>query len=312
MARDSLTDLLGDSDGEGPAKSPVAAAAKDALAEVAVAGPIGDALGLELTADISSVGVDPAGIGITADGRFRALEPVPGAPDLTGTVTWPDDTITGFGELTPSGQAYDVGVGASASSFNQLLAAETEVGLLNIDLTEMNGQPLTLKGLFDLVGAGDLVTEDMPIRVELRPEVAPVITTVPGPDGAFAEMINAGYQINIVGIADDGAESSLLRLVIDYRNGVNPVFASDGFKLSFTAPDEETFTATVLQNSLGLPDFLIELATMEIAPPLFAEVEQVLPSFPLPSFVGLDLEIVEFGRPGGNAVALYANLVPSS
>jgi hypothetical protein len=43
---------------------------------------------------------------------------------------------------------------------------------------------------------------------------------------------------------------------------------------------------------------------------VFASVQDVLPSFPLPQFAGLDLSLVEINRVGSGFV-LFADLVPA-
>ncbi|HEY8545989.1 MAG TPA: hypothetical protein VIL36_13115 [Acidimicrobiales bacterium] len=307
LMRDGLIAQLGDPDGSGPADSPVADAIEGALANVHVAGPIGDALGLTLTSQHQDVSIDPAGIGFRASGSFTSSGPAPEAPDLTGSVGWGDD-LGAIGSTTPSGANFDVAVGASATSFNQLLAGETERGLLNVDVTEIDGQPLTLKSMLDLIGAGGIVTEDMPLVISLRPEVAPVVTTAsPGPGGALGELRMAGYRVTV---KSPEPEAVIMELVIDFTTGVDMVSTPDGLGFSFDAPAADAFSTTITQNPLAIPPVLIDQVFHELSPRVFASVQDALPSFPLPQFVGLNLETVEVNRLGTGFV-LYANLVPA-
>lgn len=305
LMTENLTSLLGDPDGAGATDSPVADAIEGALANVHIAGPIGESLGLDLASNISSTTQDTAGIGIRASATFSAASVVPGAPDLTGSVGW-GDTLGAIGSTTPGGQPFDVAVGASATGFNQLLAAETERGLLNVDITELDGAPLTLRSLFDLIGAGGLVPNDLPMVVELRPEVAPVVSTGPGPAGALGELRMSGYRATVR--TNDAARGVFIELVVDFRTGVSLVLAPDGLRFGLDAPAADDFSATLTQNPLGLPPELIEQVFLELSPDVFGAVQEALPSFPLPQFVGLGLQPVEVARLGTGFV-LYGDLV---
>jgi hypothetical protein len=309
LMQSNLTRVLGDPDGAGTADSPVAEAIEDALANVHIAGPIGDSLGLDLQSNLQTVTNDANGLGFQATASFTADSVAPGAPDLTHTVGW-GDTLGPIGTTTPGGQGFDVAVGASASAFNQLLAGETEKGLLNVDVNEIDGQPLTLKSLLDLIGAGGLVTDDRPLVVELRPELAPAVTTNPGPGGALGEMRMAGYRATVK-TADPANPVTLIELVIDFRTGVGMVFDGTGLAFTFDQPAEEDFSATITANPFSLPEAVVTDVFRALSPRVFGAVQDALPSFPLPQFVGLNLSPVQIARQGTGFV-LYANLTPAT
>ena len=308
LMQQNLTRILGDPDGSGATDSPVADAIEGALANVHIAGPIGDALGLTLASTLQTVNNDASGLGFQATASFTADSVAPGAPDLTHTVGW-GDTLGPIGTTAPNGSGFDVAVGASASAFNQLLAGETEKGLLNVDVTQIDGQPLTLKSLLDLIGAGGLVTTDYPLVVELRPEVAPIVTTSPGPGGALGEMRMSGFRANVK-VNDPENPTTLVELVIDFRTGVGMEFDGTGLAFTFAQPADEDFSATITQNPLNLPPAIVEAVFRELSPRVFAAVGDALPSFPLPQFVGLNLSPVQIARQGTGFV-LYANLTPA-
>ena len=306
--RTSLTSLLGDADGAGPADAPVAEAVEGALAQLNLAGDIGGALGLRLDSTLQSVDEDPAGLGLRATGAFSATEVAPEAPDLTASLGFPDDGLGPLPTTTPGGLPFDVAVGASASGFNQLLAGETERGLLNVDVTSLGGVPLTLRALYDLVGAGGLITEDRPLAIALRPEVSPIVTPGPGPGGALGELVLHGYRATIRTTDDNKV---FLELVLDFRTGVGLQLGDDGLRFSFDPPAPEDLAVTLTQNPNRLPESLVTGVFGQVTPQVFASVQDVLPSFPLPGFAGLGLAPVEIGRVSSGFV-LFADLVPAA
>ena len=309
LMQQNLTSLLGDPDGAGPADAPVAEAVEGALAQINIAGDIGGALGLDLDSTITAADEDPSGIALRATASFTSAGVAPEAPDLTGSVGFPGEVLTTLPTSTPGGQPYDVAVGASATGFNQLLAGETERGLLNVDVTSLGGQPLTLKSLFDLVGAGGLITQDQPVVISLRPEIAPIVTTAPGPAGATGELRFSGYKVEIKTAGDPAGV--LLSLVLDFRTGVGLELVDGGLGFTFDQPAQEDMTATVIRNPLALPEALVAAVFQQLSPQVFASVQDVLPSFPLPQFAGLDLSLVEVNRVGSGFV-LFADLVPAA
>jgi hypothetical protein len=307
LMRTKLTTILGDPDGAGPVDSPVADAVEAALAQLNIAGDIGTALGLQLDSTLQSADEDPNGIGLRATASFTSSGVAPEAPDLPGSVGFPGESLGALPTTTPGGLPFDVAVGASATGFNQLLAGETERGLLNVDVTSLNGVPLTLKGLYDLVGLGGLVTQDHPLAISLRPEVAPIVTTSPGPGGALGEMRFAGYKVTIRN-TDDNA--TFLELVLDFRTGVGMTLADGGLAFTFDPPAAGDLSATITKNPNHLPESIVQQVFTQLTPQVFASVQDVLPSFPLPQFAGLNLSLVEISRVGSGFV-LFADLVPA-
>jgi hypothetical protein len=307
MMRTSLTTLLGDPDGSGPVDAPVAEAVEGALSQLNIAGDIGSALGLQLDSTLQSADEDPAGIGLRATASFTSDGVVLGAPDLTASVGFPGDALGALPSTTPGGAPFDVAVGASATGFNQLLAGETERGLLNVDITSIGGVPLTLKALFDLVGAGGAVTEDRPMVIQLRPEVAPIVTQDDGPGGALGEMLLHGYRATIYTTDDTKV---WLELVLDFRTGVGMEMTAEGLAFTFDPPAAGDLDVTLIKNPNNIPPALIDAVFAQLTPEVFGAVQDVLPAFPLPGFAGLGLAPVEISRVGSGFV-LFADLVPA-
>jgi hypothetical protein len=307
MMRTSLTTLLGDADGPGPVDAPVAEAVEGALSQLNIAGDIGSALGLQLDSTLQSADEDPAGIGLRATASFTSDGVAFSAPDLPGSVGFPGDALGALPSTTPGGAPFDVAVGASATGFNQLLAGETERGLLNVDITSIGGVPLTLKALFDLVGAGGAVTEDRPMIIRLRPEIAPIVTQDDGPGGALGEMLLHGYKATI-STTDDA--KVFLELVLDFRTGVGMELTGEGLAFTFDPPAAGDLDVTVTRNPNNIPPALVDAVFAQLTPQVFGAVQDVLPAFPLPGFAGLGLAPVEINRVGSGFV-LFADLVPA-
>ena len=303
----NLTTLLGDPDGAGAVDSPVADAIEAALDQVNIAGPIGESLGLNLDSTITAADEDTAGIDLRSTALFTSAGVVPEAPDLTGSVGF-GDTLDAIGPDSPSGAPFDVAVGASITGFNQLLAGETERGLVNVDVSELGGQPVTLKSLFDTIGAGGIVTDDRPVVIQLRPEVAPVVTTADPPEGSLGEMRFNGYRVTVK--TSDETQAVLMELVIDFTTGISLGLADDGLAFEFDQPAPENFSSDIVKNPLNLPDELVDQVFATLTPQVFDAVGDALPKFPLPQFVGLDLQLVEVARVGSGFV-LYTDLVPA-
>ena len=100
LMQDGFQDNLADPDGAGPQDSPLAAAIQSALAGISIAGPVGEALGGVLDAEIASVTEEVTGLTLTTNAAIYTQSPTPGAPDLPASYTVEEAAPT-FGALTP-------------------------------------------------------------------------------------------------------------------------------------------------------------------------------------------------------------------
>jgi hypothetical protein len=265
------------------------------------------------------VNEDNAGITLGSNSRFtvsigggpgQCIPPV-GAPNLTRSLSKPVP-FPSFGANTPVGSTpYDLGLCISPAGCNQLLRAQVECGLLVSSITEfdLGGGPLSLTaGLLSLlIPEMAAFPPATPFRIDLRPTLAPVVTGDPGPAGALTELRISHLIADLV--TDDGSEIVALTAAFDTNVGMNLAFAPGG--LGVTLVPGGTVTVAVLYNPLAVDEANVE---NNVLPPL---VDSLLPQlagslagFPLPDFLGLQLNGVEVTA-NGAFLSLFANLTPA-
>ncbi|MGH0033773.1 MAG: hypothetical protein ACQGVK_01955 [Myxococcota bacterium] len=310
LMQDGFRDNLADPDGAGPADSPLADAIEEALAGVSIAGPLGDALGGVVEAEISDVAEDADGLTLVADASIYSTSPLPETPPLTETYALAE-TFPTFGATTPvGGLPYGTAFAISTTALNQLLAAQIQNGLLRDDITEFafgGGAPVnlttTVLGLFipELFG----VSPPEELTIEVRPRLAPVFTGQPGPNGELAEMKVGGLGINVVNRASGDL---YLSLEVQVDLGVDMSYGPDGLAFSIGTVSAADVDVLVTFNLL-LSDEASIIAAMEALFPVFAPaLQDSLGAFPVPGFLGLELAPVEVTRMGGGYLGLFADL----
>jgi len=317
-----LADFLADPDGAGPLDAPIADGIETALAGIQIAGPIGQGLGVSLEAPLFTVDEDVDGVTLGSDGRITAdfgtglgqCTPPPDAPDLLASldVTEP---FPSFGATTPgSGLPYGLGICISSAAFNQLLKAQVECGLLRMDLTELDlfgtGIPVPVTaGVLSLLipELGD-ADPNLPLVIQIRPTLAPVLTGNPGPQGELAELRIGGLNVSVV----EPAQGSLLvSAQVDFGAGLQFAFDDLTGELvptitSVSAADIDVgITDNQIQTNPGTLSFLLEA----LLPAVLPTIGDTLGAFPLPDFLGLSLQSVAVEQ-NGEFVSLFVDLVP--
>ncbi len=308
FVKPGLEDFLNTPDLAG--NTPVAGAIEGALAAVEIAGPIGTAFGVDLEAPLFTVLEDPGGVTLGSDARITSTFPDPSAPDLIASYDFPQ-TFPSFGPLAPNGLAYELAVSISTSTFNQLLRAEVEGGLLASTITEFDFglglQPITAGLLAILLPPFAALDPAELLQFDIRPAAAPIFSGDLGPAGELATVHLPHLQLLLVPASDPS--TVLLAGSIDVIVGVEPSYGIDGLVFDVTPPLPANLTVTLLQNPL-----YIDVATLDVllpnlvglAVPLIADS---LGSFPLPDFFGLQLSAVDIAR-SGDYIGLYFDLSP--
>ena len=313
---------LGDPDGAGPLDSPLADAIETALGEISIAGSVGEAVKANLSAPFTAITEGATGIDFRANADFYSTigagptdcAAVANAPDLASTFDVGGAYPT-LGANTPGGSPYGLGLVISASAFNQLLGAMTECGLLNQEITEISlgGPPVAITSSVLSLLVPEFATElpaGTPMKIRVRPTVAPFVTSDIGPNGETAELMLANVQIDFIQPTAYG-DVPWLTLGLDAPLGFELAFDPVAGVLAptITAPAPSEITARVVTNGVGTSEPNIEALFPNLFPSFVSGLSSSFAAFPLPSFLGLQLNVLEVARQG-NYFVLYANLDP--
>ncbi len=308
-----VRDFLNAVDAQG--NTPVAGAVEDALAGIDISGPIGAALGAQLDAPFFQIFEDDSGITLGSDVRFVATcTPPAGAPTLSASYSRVDPFPT-LGPTTPGGGLpYGIGICISTSGMNQLLRAQTECGLLLTSITELSfggGPPaaLTAGTLAAFVPAFSAIDPTTPVRIDLRPTLAPIFSGNPGPNGELAELKLGALRAQVV--PDDGSGDVYLEFSIDATVGVNLALdeASGEFVFQLAQPPASALHVAILNNAIGADETQLETILPSILAFVFPSLASSLASFPVPTFLDLQLSVISTER-SGEFISIFADLLP--
>ncbi len=311
LVQSGLVTNLRDPDGGGPADAPIAAAIQSTLAGLEIAGPIGTALGVSLNAEFDNVSEDTTGLTYRIDSRVTQPNPTPGSPDQLYSFN-PIETFPTLGANVPvSGTPYGLGLALASGTVNQLLKAEIESGLLQLDLTEFQGIPLTagLLGLFLPSFAG--FPPDYPLTMRVKPTLAPFVTGENGPGGEIGDLRVPQVILTVVGQDNLGSPIEFLRVAFDARLGLTFTFdnATSSLVPGFGSILPTDITVSVLGSVSAQDEFALQTFLPQILALALPELGSSLGTFPLPSFLGLHLQLVEL-RKVNNYLGLFLNLAP--
>jgi hypothetical protein len=318
-------DALDDPDGGGPLDAPVADAIEVALADISISGPIGDTLQVNLDTPLFDVLEDNDGITLGSDTRFTATPvagtPAPGecaavagAPNLAASfhVT---EAFPSFGANTPVGNLpYGLAISISTSAFNQMLKAQIECGLLQTSLTEVDlGDgpiPVTAGFLSTFMPQLNNLDPELPMRIDLKPTLAPFLTGNPGPATEIGEiripqlLLEVHYNDGI----HTGSSSLIIRGALDMRAGFDLSFDPLSGSLAFSISNVSDLVIAFLVNNILVNEVQLAAVLNIVLPQLLPSLGDGLGAFPLPEFFGLQLQGVEVSR-NGAFYTLFADLV---
>jgi hypothetical protein len=315
LMQPAFEDFLNEVDANG--NTPVAGAIETALDGIEIAGPIGEGLNVVLDAPLFQVAEDATGITLGSDARVLSqvgspgCMPPAGTPDLAASYHVPEP-FPGFGANTPGGLPYDLGIAIATSAFNQLLKAQIECGLLQTDLTEFDvgtGTPLLLTaGLLGLLlPEFRALPPDLPLVARIQPSLAPALTGNAGPLGELTELRMGQLTVDLRDEPSMGS-TSYLKLVVDFRVGLDFDFVGGELLPTISAVDENDVLASVASSWFGT----VTPEDIQFAVPILIQgalpiLSSSLGSFPIPSFFGFQLAPVEVGL-NGEFLAIFADL----
>lgn len=293
--------------------TPVAGAIEAALAGVDISGPIGASLGADLDAPFFQIIEDEGGLTLGSDVRFVATcTPPAGAPDFDASYSVVDP-FPAFGPTSPGGLPYGIGICISTSGMNQLLRAQTECGLLLTSITELelfgSTSPLTTNLLSTFIPAFASFPPSTPVRIDLVPEVAPLFSGATGPGGELGELRIAKLTASV--IQNDGTENVFLRFEIDADVGVNLGVDTATNELAFTLvqPPASAISVDIVSSNIEADPAQLEQILPSILGFFFPSLADALASFPVPTFLDLQLDVVEVDR-NGEFFSIFADLTP--
>ncbi len=289
--------------------TPIAGAIETALAGIEIAGQIGGPLGVDLELPLFAVDEDTGGITFGSDSRVTALAPDPEAPDPTASHLVAE-TFPSFGPSAPNGLPYHVAMSVSSTAFNQLLRAEIESGLLRMTFTEFDFggglQPITAGLLAALVPEFGFLEPDEALQIELVPGTAPLLTGDPGPAGELA-VIEVSHLL--VRVMDAAGEVVFIEAAIDLSVGLDLILNGGALGAVIGTPPPQEIDATVLVNRMGTPDVTLDTLVPLLVSVALPQLAGSIGSFPLPTFLDLDLLLVDAAR-SGDFMTLFLDFAP--
>jgi hypothetical protein len=309
--RTEIENSLNQVDADG--NTPIAAAVEDPLGGVAIAGPVGQAIGVDLEALFFAIDEDPDGITLGSNAGATASLPDPGAVDLPASFHVAPLFPPSFGPLAPNGQPYDLAMAISASALNQLLKAEVESGLLITSVSKIGPFVITPGLLTTLLpdqlwGFGVLDPLE-PLEFQLYPTIAPIVTAEIGPAGEFATIRMAHLLLTLVPVADPA--TTLLEVAVDAETGLNVDFIGGQLSFELRWPAVEDINVTVLENPFYVDGTGLELLYRILIGGEEPVVGDSLGTFALPEFPGLGLDLVGAVNRDGEYLSLFFNLEPA-
>ncbi len=309
LMEDGLRDYLNDTDAEG--NTPIAAALEDAFASLDLTGPLGEAVGVTLDAEIHDVAEDADGITMVEDTAFigDTCDPPQGTP--TFTHTWaPAASAPTYGALTPAGDPYDLGLGVSGAGLNQLFRSQIECGLLTIDLDELPDPVGVVTGsvLAGLIPEVAQYPLDTLYEFRIRPTVAPVVTNEAPPGGGLAEVRIGGLFVEVRDVA--GVLPPIVDIVIDARLGLDLSLGAGVLNFELLPPGAGDIQLSVVRNDIGTNEAQLVNTLQGLFSFLLPFLGDTIEGLPLPEFLGLQLQGVDVARTGDH-FTFFLDLAPA-
>jgi hypothetical protein len=157
------------------------------------------------------------------------------------------------------------------------------------------------------------IAPNSPARIAIRPTIAPLITGAPGPAGELALLKIAQLHLKVLvdvtttqaGVVELDAADMMLDADVGIDLSVDEGTGSLVFELAEPSPFD--IKVKSVENPVGADLSDVEALLPFIVGSFLPSLAGGLGSFPLPSFLGLSLDVVEVAR-NGEMLTIYANL----
>ncbi|WP_179137753.1 hypothetical protein [Candidatus Entotheonella palauensis] len=298
LLQDGLEDFLNAVDAAG--NTPLADILEDVLGMLSLEDVLNDAIaetGLQARIPFSRISEDSGGITFAVDTSVGAR------PESSCTTSQDNPALAAvydipqplpvLGTRTPGGLLFDAGGAVSSTVLNQALRGVTACELLQAEFTDIDidgtPTPITAGLLGAFLPAFDQLDPAQPLRVVLRPTLAPVVSGTPGPAGELLDLRVSSYLVEVF-IPDD--PSPLMQLSLDTQAGIDVLLDTATGGLRPRIGDVADLSAILLINPLGVDssriDFFIDLLLPQVD-----DLNDDPEPFEIPSVEGIDFEIVE-------------------
>jgi len=169
--------------------------------------------------------------------------------------------------------------------------------------------PLTAGLLSSFVPQLAILPGSSPAKIELAPTIAPLVTGAPGPAGELALLKLSQLYMKVLVDAQNGAGFvEVADFFLDAELGINlTVNGAGALTFSITPPEPTFVTAKHVENPIGADLSVVEALLPTVVGTFLPALAGGLGSFPLPSFLGLSLDVVEVSR-NGEMLTIYSNL----
>ncbi len=260
---------------------------------------------------VPALTTDPLGLQIAADGQLYVAGttidacidagPNPGSPYTAGD-------LPVFEQLTPGGDPYDLALAVSDNILNQLLYSLVAKGALCLMFPFSFDQTAALDGRADLaagfqIGGGQKTADNL---IDLYPVDIPHF--VVGTSGTDLALVSNPFRLDWF-IQEQGRWVAMLSAFIDIDLGLSvTVTANNDLQISLGS-SQVTFDVKGTDFNV-LPAALIQtLLNTLINTYLIPLLSNAMPTIPLPTFDGYQLQLQEIGAMGDsfNYLTLFLN-----
>jgi hypothetical protein len=157
-----------------------------------------------------------------------------------------------------------------------------------------------------------LALPGLPLKLVLKPTLAPFLTGNSGPGGEIGEVRVGQYVLEVQRASSPAGTLPFLRVAIDFRAGLTMTFdnLTGQLQVGIGSVAPADIKVGILDNFINTNEPSLALALPDLIAPVLPSLGDNLGAFPIPGFFGLALEGVEVSRSGA-FFSLFTKLVPA-